>query len=285
MRRFDKLKIIKEANLSLEKKFLSNKVVLSEQDVQGEVPNAPKKDEEKKDVQKKTSAQEDFELFKRQEGLTGNDKEAKGTIRGGNGKTIKINSNSTYEIFDVKNNSLQKGTYVSVGIGPAKHIELKPENGKNFLKVKNILSDLDKEKEKVPASSFYDNFKKFVRNERNLKSFTKGKIKDQDGIEYEFSYLFYHNKSNDPKYNSFYTVYLSPNSSDNGETGDFNILWQNSADEYGFLETAPGTFKNFGDTFITDKDNFVGAVDRSGKIDSGLISILSKVEPDYTNKG
>lgn len=254
MRRFDKLKVIKEANQILEEKFLANKLVILEQNEE------PTNDEEPTNI-------EDFNLVKKELGISGDNVEASGTIRNGNGKQITINSKGEYTIFDDNENELQKGEYKIMGIWPNKHTEFKPSKEKNYFKLKNILSNLDKKVSSEPTS-FSNTFSKLVKNSNNLST--------EDGGAY-YSYPFYTNKNG-----VTILVHLYPEP--DGVNGEFKMSWikNNPSDDEeskGQPKLWVGSFKNNG-TIFKSKDAVV-SIDKKGKIDSGLITILSKFWPKY----
>lgn len=283
MRRFDKLKVIKEANQTLEEKFLFGKSIISEQtddqNTNTDPQNAgtPTVDDSKKN---KSNPAEDFNTFKKELKLNGDNNEASGNIPEGNGKTITIKSDGTYTIFTVDDEELQKGTFKSIGIWPAKHIELKPDNGEDFLKMKNILSGLDKEKSASSESDFYSTFSEIIKVPKNLKK-----------INNKWRYTFYHNKNN----NMFYMVDIYPNQDQ--ETGNFSLTWFNGNEkdpkkkvgtvsvptdkDKPVSEHRDGTFKKFGETFILNDPKLVVSIDKSRKIDAGFIKLLSVIYPEY----
>ena len=273
MRRFDKLKVIKEANQSLEEKFLFGKSIISEQTDTGSpdvvtptdssTPAAvtPAADDSKKN---KNNPAEDFNTFKKELSLRGSNTEASGNIPAGNGKKITIKSDGTYTIFSVDDEELQKGTFKGMGIWPAKHIELKPDTGKDFLKMKNILSGLDSDISSSTRSDFFTEFNSLLKQPKNLR-------RSGDG---SYKYSFYQNKDK----NITYSIFIYPESE--GETGKFKMSWSDGKTSM-WLTGGSGTFKDFGETFLLDNSKQVVSIDKNRKIDSGFIKLLSVLYPDY----
>lgn len=245
MRRFDKLKVIKEANQTLEEKFLSSKTIILEED---------------------SPSTGDFNLFKKELSLKGGDSEASGIIPGGNGKKIDIKSDGNYTIKDVDNTEKQVGTFKSVGIWPTKHIELKPSGETNFFKIKNILLNIDKQDSasSETETDFFNTFKNLVRNPKNLTV--------EDGY---YSYSFYTNKKSDVTV----SIHITPNQ-DDYKIGTFKMSWK-SPTKSGAPIKWTGKFQDSGNTFISDNPKEVGSIGKNGKIDSGLIKILSVFWPKY----
>lgn len=118
----------------------------------------------------------------------------------------------------------------------------------------------------MPETTLYNTLSKLVKNNKNLTN--------EGGY---YSYAFFTNKNG-----VTVSVHLYPESGGSG--GDFKMSWRRKNPVPGkSSEGAPalwvGKFKNGGEVFTT-KDTVV-SIDKNGKIDSGLITLLSKFWPDY----
>lgn len=252
MRRFEKNKLIKEANQRLESQFLTNKELINEQE---------------------NDNQNDFNLFKKELGISDNNElNVRDVIPGGNNREIEIKNDGTYIIFDPNNDNEQEGTFKSIGIDPVKHIELKPKDAKNFLKLKNILKDLDEKKDtgneetKVPKS-FIEYFTKFVNYKNKL--FTKN-----DRIYYEFL---------KNKKDIIFTIEITPTK--NGE-GTFKFYFFDtkkikSDANPSYLKDGDGMVKGYGKVFTLKSNGKSITFDKNKKIDSALIELLGSIDSKY----
>jgi len=273
MRRFDKLKVIKEANQILEEKFLVNKSVILEQDSNDGTPDTSTPDTgtpdtgtpEKNNSDGKSNPADDFNELKKEFRLTGDNKKAKGFILGSTDKKIEITSDGRYNITNKDGEKLQSGQFKNVGIWPAKHIEFKPDNTKDFLKMKNILSKLS-----ITTSEpqgFHTGFMEMVKVPKNLRP----------GANKSSIYNFYYNKNR----NINYSIWIYPE--DEGETGTFKIAFKKADGTNMWLTNGEGDFEDYGKIFNLENPSKSVSVDKNGKIDSGLIQLLSLVYPDYAD--
>jgi hypothetical protein len=255
MRRFDKLKVIKEANEKIEKQFLNGKSFLIEVEVDGTTLS-----EDKKEKIKFTDA-EIFEAAKKELNINGSES-ALGLIPGGNGKYIRVYNNASYRISSDKTETtiIIDGAKLTLS-GIVKHhveYEYPTANGGDgkYYKLDNLLSILDKK------NQFSDNVKEsiistFETLEKN------GTFQPSD-----YSYRNFHKS----KSGYSFGIKFKPNSNDDTEKGTFNFIWYNpKSTKWEFLKDAQGEYSEYGKEFTMNNKNYY--VQQVGKARKGKISI------------
>lgn len=266
MRRFDKLKVIKEVNEKIEKQFLNNKSFLTEQNDPVEEPTGePDGGVPTSKGDNKSTPQENFNKLKTELGIKGDNESAEGTIPRGNGKKIEITSDGKYTIYKEDGiTELENGTFKSVGTFLNKHIEFSKEGGNTTLKLKNVLANLDKEAStSKDSSNFYDSFKQIIDDTNKVRMVGDG-----------YKYSFYVSK-NGIKWD----LWLYPDVS--GEKGTFKFAFTEPGKGSSWLNGSSGKFSDYGETLMLDKPYKVVGIDKKKKIDSGIKQLLSIIYPDY----
>jgi hypothetical protein len=280
MRRFDKLKVIKEANEKIEKQFLSNKSFLIEQEVNGVTDpdvkkSAPPENADKKE-KNKTPDSEIFAAAKKELNING-DTSAFGLIPGGNGKYIKINNNALYTIYTSKTESstpiIKDAEFKLLGI--VKHVEYqypKKDGGDDkFYKLNNLLDILDKK------NKFGSNVKESI-----ISTF---ETLEKNGIfqPSDYSYRNFHKS----KSGYSFGVKFEPNSSDDTKEGTFNFIWYNpKSGTWEYLKDAEGDYSEYGKEFtMNNKSYYVQQVGKARKgkisIDNTLVNMLTDFNNSY----
>jgi len=276
MRRFDKKQVIKESNELLEKKYLISKNYILEQAEEPDLtittsPDVPMDNTTAvttKTKEKVSTPKEDFELFKKELNTKGVSPLEDVVINNSNGKTIDIDDTGKYTIKSSEDDELQTGTFKSKGVGPAKHIELTPKDKPNIeYKLKNILTDIDKNLSEITPLNFYDTLKTIVLKPKNLVAITGG-----------YRYTYYVNIKN-----NITTYYVVDFTGESYGTGKFKIGYLTSGQGGKWITNSDGTFTKLGKVLTLTSPKQVFSVDKKGKIDAALMSITGIIKPEFKN--
>lgn len=274
MRRFDKKQVIKESNELLEKKYLLSKNYVLEQDQTMTTSNDVTMDNTTagttavttKTKEKVSTPKEDFELFKKELNTKGVSPLEGVVINNSNGKTIDIDDTGKYTIKSSEDNELQTGTFKSKGVGPGKHIELTPKDKPNIeYKLKNILTDIDKNLSEITPLNFYDTLKTIVLKPKNLVVITGG-----------YRYTYYVNTKNNP-----ITSYVVDFTGENDSEGNFKFGYLISGQGGKWITNSDGTFTKLGKVLTLTSPKKVFSVDKNGKIDAALMGITGIIKPEF----
>lgn len=261
MRRFDKLKSIKEANLVLENKYLNSIGLITEQESSTPEETTPAATPAPTDS-KPTAADNDYISFKKELNLKGDDKKSGGIVPGYANYRIDITTPNLYVISNAKDKSvLQKGTFKSKGVWPAKHIELTPEGTKDVFKIKTIITNMEKKSSENVTDDFFTNLKEIVKSPNQIRSI--------GGTEYRYPFLT-------QKSGLIWMAQFKPTY--DGE-GTFQLLYLQPQGKVTPLSNSTGTFTEYG-KLITLNEVSKG-IDKKGKIDSALIELISVAWPDF----
>ena len=256
MRRFDKLKSIKEANLVLENKYLNSVGLITEQ----ETPSTPPPTDSKP-----TEADNDYTSFKKELNLKGDDKKSGGIVPGYVNYRIDITAPNSYVISNAKDKSeLQTGIFKSKGVWPAKHIELTPKGTNDVFKIKTIITNMEKKSSENVTDDFFTNLKEIVKSPNQIRSI--------GGTEYRYPFLT-------QKSGLIWMAQFKPTY--DGE-GTFQLLYLQPQGKVTPLSNSTGTFTEYGKLIIVNEAS--KGIDKKGKIDNALIELISVAWPDFKVK-
>ena len=260
MRRFDKLKSIKEANLVLENKYLNSKGLISEQPTTPAVTAAVGSE----GTPTATATDNDYILFKKEMKVKGDDKKSSGLIPGYAKYRIEITAPNLYVISNAKDKTaIQKGTFKSKGAWPMKHIELTPEGTNDVFKIKTIISNIESKTSEAPTEDFLTNLKEIVNSPNQIRSI--------GGQEYRYPFLTQKN-------GLIWMAQFKPTI--DGE-GDFNLLYSQENKVFP-LKNSTGTFIDYGKSITVNEET--KGINTKGKIDNALIELISVAWPDFKMK-
>lgn len=261
MRRFDKLKSIKEANLVLENKYLNSKSLINEQSTTPPVTAAVGNEGTPTATATATATDNDYILFKKEMKIKGDDKKSSGVIPGYTKYRIEITAPNLYVISNAKDNTvIQKGTFKSKSMGSMKHIELTPEGTNDVFKIKTIISNIESKTSESPTEDFLTNLKEIVNSPNQIRSI--------GGKEYRYPFLTQKN-------GLIWVAQFKPSIDGKGE---FNLLYSQENKLFP-LKNSTGTFTEYGKSITVNEET--KGINTKGKIDSALIELISVAWPDF----
>lgn len=271
MRRFDKLKVIKESNEMLEKRFLTetfNTILEQEfEDLPKEEPVSPVTPK-KQPVDFKKSYDKIKELYR----LKGDDKQSTGLLPNSTNFNLTIKIDGTYNIVKRETKEeVQKGTFNLDGVLNNKPT-FKPEKGEKFLSLEEILKNLNSTPKDDKSSSFLEQFKTYVRNPNKVT--IRSEI-----VQYPFF----------KEDQFYYLIYLRPDKT-NESVGKFQLVITDGYESFYYPKNNPleGTFSDYGSFLKISTSKLSSPIEvglttgRKGSyIDDSLVKMLKEIQSQF----